>query len=80
MKHHCTLRELLKYGASVNVANTNGYTPLHLAGKGHLEAVTELLNHEASVDFTINECYIPLFVAAQNGHMEVVLTAAESRS
>ena len=45
------VRELLKNGANVNIANKCGDTPLYIAGGNrHVEVVRELLNHGANVN------------------------------
>jgi ankyrin repeat protein len=44
---------LLNHGASVNITDKNGFTPLYAADqRRHVEVVRELLNHGAKVDIT----------------------------
>ena len=64
---------MLNHGASVNFADEDGWTLLHVAVlQGHVEVVRELLSHGASVDFANKICDTPLQFAAYKGHVEVV--------
>ncbi|KAI1172153.1 ankyrin repeat-containing domain protein [Nemania sp. FL0916] len=65
---------LLKYGASVNTAETRtGWTPLHYAAtKGHLEIVQRLLQHGANTEVADSQCRTPLAGAVRCYHTRIV--------
>jgi len=66
------LRELMNHGTSVNFVNKDGYILSIQQAKKATWRLSELLNHDPNVDFTVNKGYIPLFIEAQNSHVEVV--------
>ena len=67
------IRDLIKAGADVNVANTNGVTLLWLASeKGHVEVIKVLLEAKADVNAAHTNGVTSLWMASQNGHTEVV--------
>ena len=70
-----TVNGLLKAGASFNVSDINGYTPLHTAsGRGHVGVVETLLKAGASIGGRNNEGLTPLHCASWRGHVGVVET------
>ncbi|XP_041033592.1 protein phosphatase 1 regulatory subunit 12C-like [Carcharodon carcharias] len=65
--------EMLRGGADVNCANTDGISALHQACiDENLEMVEFLLAHNANVDRPDNEGWTPLHVAASCGYSEIV--------
>lgn len=67
--HKARVKSLLGEGVSVNVADANGETMLHLAaGGGHDELVNDLLAKGASVSSQDAAGNTPLHLAAMNGH------------
>ncbi|XP_059496545.1 protein phosphatase 1 regulatory subunit 12B-like isoform X1 [Stegostoma tigrinum] len=65
--------EMLRGGADVNCANTDGISALHQACiDENLEMVEFLLAHNANVDQPDNEGWTPLHVAASCGYSEIV--------
>ncbi|GCB64023.1 hypothetical protein scyTo_0009756 [Scyliorhinus torazame] len=65
--------EMLRGGADVDCANTDGISALHQACiDENLEMVEFLLAHNASVDQSDNEGWTPLHVAASCGYSEIV--------
>ena len=70
------IREILQRDASaVNLPNTDGWTPLHLAAfYGHREAATVLLDHgaDAAAVSTNGMANQPLHAAAAGRHLELV--------
>ncbi|XP_038639266.1 protein phosphatase 1 regulatory subunit 12C-like [Scyliorhinus canicula] len=65
--------EMLRGGADVDCANTDGISALHQACiDENLEMVEFLLAHNASVDHSDNEGWTPLHVAASCGYSEIV--------
>ncbi|XP_078093400.1 protein phosphatase 1 regulatory subunit 12C-like [Mustelus asterias] len=65
--------EMLKGGADVDCANTDGISALHQACiDENLEMVEFLLAHNANVDLSDNEGWTPLHVAASCGYSEIV--------
>jgi hypothetical protein len=67
-----TLQLLLEHGVSAR-GDFEGTTALHAAAqRGAVEAVRQLLIHDASVDATDLDRRTPLMLAARNGHDDVV--------
>jgi ankyrin repeat protein len=74
------VRELLARGAGVETANSNGFTPLHVASyRGHLAVVKELLYGEGhpganikAIAFYAGVPKTPLQLAEMNEHADVV--------
>jgi ankyrin repeat protein len=57
----------------VNLCDTSGYTPLHLAcDKGHIDIVNILLKCNSNVNLCDNNGYTPLHVACDKGHIDIV--------
>jgi ankyrin repeat protein len=65
-----------EFGADVNQASNEGFTPIFgAAQEGHLLAVSCLGKElEADVKITSNDGYTPLLIAAKKGHASVVQT------
>jgi ankyrin repeat protein len=64
---------LMSKGASVDVRNILGRTPLHMvAFKGHKEAAIYLLDHRAEINPKDNHGFTSLTLAAQEGHLPLV--------
>jgi ankyrin repeat protein len=63
---------LLSKGASVNVQNEEGWSPLHAAAsEGHLDIVKEMVSKfNAQVDIQNDAGTTPLFQAASSGRVE----------
>jgi ankyrin repeat protein len=73
------VRLLIARGAKVEARNKAGMRPLHWAADlGNLAMLDLLLSHKAKVKikgnttFIISETHSPLYLAAQNGHLELV--------
>lgn len=63
---------LLSYGAEVNLASSNGTTPLLMASMYCLEIARILLKGRASVNVTTDEGVTPLMATAQEGNVEIM--------
>ncbi|XP_050543251.1 protein TANC2 isoform X2 [Daktulosphaira vitifoliae] len=64
---------LLEFGATVNVSNSQGRTPLWMASsKGHIDVVKLLIEAGASPGLTDSSGRCPLVEAAKNSHFNVV--------
>ena len=64
---------LLERGADVNIGNSEGTTPLHLAAVwGDVSLAKKLLAHGANVNATDNSGQTPLSEAAYQDHLSVV--------
>ena len=60
-------------GAGIDLANTDGVTPLSIeAAKGHASVVELLLSKGAGIDIANTDGVTPLFIAAVEGHASVV--------
>ncbi len=71
--HEAVVRALLKAGAEVEVTNSFGSTPLHIAAQnGHLDVISLLLEKKAKVDVKNKFGWSPIHLAAQNGEASVV--------
>jgi catechol 2,3-dioxygenase-like lactoylglutathione lyase family enzyme len=67
------VRRLLNAGASPNVQQQGGHTPLHEAAlRGHAEMVTLLREHGADPDARTDAGKTPIELARERGHDEVV--------
>lgn len=73
VRGNCTgaVRDLAKSGACMDVSDSSGRTPLHLAAAGddHLEIATELLELGASCNIADSEGKTPLWAAAKQGNL-----------
>jgi ankyrin repeat protein len=68
-----TIRNIIKHGAEVNIANKNGDTSVYIAAEeGHLAVVRALIELGADVNIPGNDGITPVFIAAQERHMAVV--------
>jgi len=64
---------LVRANADVNLASSEGCTPLNIAvQKGKKEAVVALLVARAAVNIASNNGTSPLFYAAQEGHVDIL--------
>lgn len=78
--HYCAaqnfvefLNDLADLGASIDLIDDRGYTPLHLAATyGRTSAVTSLLRRGADPNISAHAGDTPLHYACQNGHMSSV--------
>ncbi|OJJ94689.1 hypothetical protein ASPACDRAFT_48596 [Aspergillus aculeatus ATCC 16872] len=73
--HERIVHLLLQRGANVDMQNSRGQTPLHLAAqRGHLGIVRLLLMAPQPVDVNARDRFgsTPLHLASENGHVEVV--------
>eukprot|EP00947_MAST-08B_sp_MAST-8B-sp1_P003347 g3347.t1 len=70
---------LLEAGATVDLADKDGWTPLFIAAwKGHDEVVSVLIEEgKATVDLAKKNGATPLFIAAQKGHDKAVSVLIE---
>lgn len=67
------LQALLEGGANINIASSDGATPLHWAADtGCLETVKVLIAYGANLEATQYQNETPLILAAARGHTEVV--------
>ena len=66
------VKVLIASGGSVNKANNNGFTPLHIASQnGHLDVVNFLISSRGSINQADNRGWTPLHLASQNGHLAI---------
>ncbi|XP_006161597.2 cyclin-dependent kinase 4 inhibitor D [Tupaia chinensis] len=72
--------ELLKQGASPNVQDASGTSPIHDAARtGFLDTLKVLVDHGADVNVPDGSGALPIHLAIQEGHTAVVnFLAAES--
>ena len=67
------LRILIARGASLNLVNNTGFTPVHHAAEaGAAEALTILLEAGADITVTNNQGLLPLDTARGRGHTQIV--------
>ncbi|GBP11044.1 Tyrosine-protein kinase HTK16 [Eumeta japonica] len=69
------LVKLIESGATVNVRDTAGYTPLHYTCQNNLSSTTELLITKGNANYQMRHAptgKVPLHEAAQKGHIECV--------
>jgi len=63
---------LLCHGASVDLQDNSGWTPLKAASRyGHLDIVQSLIRSGAAVDTPNNQGWTPLILASRNGHLPI---------
>ena len=80
MIHYCAaqnfvefLNDLAEMGATIDIADGRGLTPLHLAaGAGRTSAVTALLGRGADANIAAPNGDTPLHLACQHGHAPTV--------
>lgn len=86
--HYCAsqnfvefLGDLADLGASVDIIDDRGFTPLHLAANhGRTSAVTALLRRGADPNISAHAGDTPLHYACQHGHVQVVSTVIPTLS
>lgn len=70
------IKQLLAYGASIDIKSNIGVTPLHTCcrngWKGHKEIVEILINAGADINVRTEYGATPLYLAAKNGHIDIV--------
>ncbi|KPI95017.1 Tyrosine-protein kinase HTK16 [Papilio xuthus] len=69
------LAKLIESGATVNVRDSFGYTPLHYTCQNNLASTTELLITKGNANYQMRHAptgKVPLHDAAQKGHIECV--------
>ncbi|XP_068626165.1 tyrosine-protein kinase Shark [Battus philenor] len=69
------LAELIESGATVNVRDSFGYTPLHYTCQNNLPSTTELLITKGNANYQMRHApsgKVPLHDAAQKGHIECI--------
>ncbi|KAF3853895.1 hypothetical protein F7725_014583 [Dissostichus mawsoni] len=71
--HVEVVAELIKHGANVDAATKQkGNTALHIASlAGQNDVVKELVTHSANVNAQSQNGFTPLYMAAQENHMDV---------
>jgi lysophospholipase len=68
-----SLEQLLSSGASANIADYSGRTPMHLAcSNGCLRAVEALLGYGADVGATDHTGHSPIYYACRGNHVQIV--------
>ena len=78
--HIGVLEELVKYGAKVNIADTDGFTPLHFASRANKPLSVKILLENGGANPTMrNERtgWVPLHEAASAGHIDCVTAILE---
>ena len=64
---------LIHPGVDVNLKNNHGRTPFMIACDGHTSCVRELLkDSRVKVNEPNNNRYTPLWIAARNGHLDII--------
>ncbi len=72
---------LVELGASVNLKNFTGLTPLHLAVQNRRKAVTKLLlSYRAQPNARDKKNRTPLYIAAQEGFLDLVALLIENHA
>ena len=72
---------LLNHGADANIAEANGYTPLHWAVMKGNQAITKLLVKKGSnVNLQNKEGRTPLFLAVANKHEQLIKLLIENKA
>ncbi|XP_026497829.2 tyrosine-protein kinase Shark isoform X2 [Vanessa tameamea] len=69
------LAKLIESGATVNVRDSFGYTPLHYTCQNNLPSTTELLITKGNANYQMRHAptgKVPLHDAAQRGHIECI--------
>ena len=73
------INTLIDKGASINIGDRDGVTPLHYAILGEsAAAVTVLLQNKASLNAKMNNGMRPLSLAAAQGSLRIFSTMIES--
>lgn len=72
------VRILVDYGASVDIQNGDGQTPLHIAAaEGDETLVKYFYGVRASASITDNQDRTPMHLAAENGHANIIELLAD---
>lgn len=72
------VRILVDYGASVDIQNGEGQTPLHIAAaEGDETLVKYFYGVRASASITDNQDRTPMHLAAENGHANIIELLAD---
>ncbi|XP_049874741.1 tyrosine-protein kinase Shark [Pectinophora gossypiella] len=69
------LEKLIESGATVNVRDSFGYTPLHYTCQNNLPSTTELLVTKGNANYQMRHAptgKVPMHDAAQRGHIECI--------
>ena len=81
--HIEVLAELFKYGAKVNIADTEGYTPLHYAAMANMPRSVAILLERGGANPTMRRevtGWVPLHQAASAGNIDCVTALLESQA
>jgi len=71
--HPRAIAALVRAGANINLAGSDGFTPLSRAAfKGRREALVALLVARAAVNVANNNGISPRYYAAQEGHVDIL--------
>jgi ankyrin repeat protein len=76
---HSALQAQIALGASLDAADTQGWTPLsHAARRGDVTAIKMLLDAGANVNHGIEKGFTALFSAVISSHVEAVRTLLDA--
>ena len=72
--HIEVVKELLNFGAKLNVPGELGETPLHIAAKrGHEEIVRLLIHNGANIEAKCDDLFTPLYIAVHHEQNKIAL-------
>ncbi|KAF2093935.1 ankyrin [Rhizodiscina lignyota] len=73
------IRELLRYGATIDAQNRHGWTPLQLAARyGHIQTLRELVAADANVNQRGFHGWTALHYSIRSGHADVTKALLEA--